>query len=78
MVGKIGVGMGGAIRCALRGMDMLVFGEFGIMLGCTLGGVRGDCNELHGGRDATCLGGAGGDGSSNLGYNVAHLSFVGL
>jgi hypothetical protein len=23
---------------------MLVFGEFGIMLGCTLGGVRGDCN----------------------------------
>ena len=48
---------------------MLVFGEFGIMLGCTLGGVRGDCNgdrirlrasrtggELRGGRDATCLG----------------------
>ena len=80
MVGKIGVGMGGAIRCALRGMDMLVFGEFGIMLGCTLGGVWGDCDgdriqlhvsgtsgELRGGRDATHLGGARGDGSSNLG-----------
>ncbi len=50
---------------------MLVFGEFGIMLGCTLGGVRGDCDgdrirsrvlgtssELHGGRDATRLWGA--------------------
>jgi hypothetical protein len=70
---------------------MLVFGEFGIMLGCTLGGVRGDCNgdriglrvlgtsgELRGGRDATCLGGDRGDGSSNLGSNVTCLSFVGL
>jgi hypothetical protein len=70
---------------------MLVFGEFGIMLGCTLGGVGGDCNgdkiwsnvlgtsgELHGGRDATRLGGACGDGSSNLGSNVTRLSFVGL
>jgi hypothetical protein len=70
---------------------MLVFGEFGIMLGCTLGGVHGDCNgdriwsrvsgtsgESRGGRDATRLGGARGDGSSNLGSNVTHLSFVGL
>ncbi len=30
--------MGGAIP------RMLVFGDFGIMLGCTLGGVCGDCN----------------------------------
>jgi hypothetical protein len=70
---------------------MLVFGEFGIMSGYTLGGVHGDCNgdrirlrvlgtssELHGGRDATRLGGACGDGSSNLGSNVTHLFFVGL
>ncbi len=70
---------------------MLVFGEFGIMLGCTLGGVHGDCNgdriwlrvlgtsgESRGGRDATCLGGAHGDGSSNLGSNMTRLSFVGL
>jgi hypothetical protein len=70
---------------------MLVFGEFGIMLGCTLGGVRGDCDgdriwlrvsgtsgESHGGRDYTRLGGARGDGSSNLGSNVTRLSFVGL
>jgi hypothetical protein len=70
---------------------MLVFGEFGIMLGCTLGGVHGDCNgdrirscvsgtsgELCGGRDATHLGGACGDGSSNLGSNVTCLSFIGL
>ncbi len=55
---------------------MLVFGEFGIMLGCTLGGVHGDCDgdrirlcvlgnsgELRGGRDATRLEGARGDGS---------------
>ncbi len=48
---------------------MLVFGEFGIMLGCTLGSVHGDCDgdriRLHvlgtsgescGGRDATRLG----------------------
>ncbi len=70
---------------------MLVFGEFWIMLGCTLGGVHGDCNgdmiwlrllgtsgESHGGRDATRLGGAPGDESSNLGSNVTRLSFVGL
>jgi hypothetical protein len=70
---------------------MLVFGEFGIMLGCTLGGVCRDCNgdrirshvlgasrESCGGRDATPLGGARGDGSSNLGSNVTRLSFVGL
>jgi hypothetical protein len=70
---------------------MLVFGEFGIMLVCTLGSVREDCNgdrirsrvlgtsgELHGGRDATRLGGARGDGSSNLGSNVTPLSFIGL
>jgi hypothetical protein len=72
-------------------MRMLVFGEFGIMLGCTLGGVWGDCDgdrirlsvlgtssELCGGRDATRLGGARGDESSNLGSNVTRLSFVGL
>jgi hypothetical protein len=70
---------------------MLVFGDFGIMLGCTLGDVHGDCDgdriwlhvlgtsgALRGGRDATRLGGARGDGSSNLGSNVTHLSFVGL
>ncbi len=70
---------------------MLVFGDFGIMLGCTLGGMRGDCNgdriwscvlgtsgALHGGRDATRLGGARGDGSSNLGSNVIRLSFIRL
>ncbi len=55
---------------------MLVFGDFGIMLGCTLGCVRGDydgdriwlrvlgiSSVLRGGRDATRLGGARGDGS---------------
>jgi hypothetical protein len=70
---------------------MLVFGDFGIMLGCTLGGVHGDCNgdriwlcvsgtssASRDGRDATCLGGARGDGSSNLDSNVTRLSFVGL
>ncbi len=70
---------------------MLVFGEFGIMLGCTLGGVHGDCDgdrirlrvlgtssELRCGRDATRLGGARGDGSSNLGSNVPRLSFIRL
>ncbi len=71
---------------------MLVFGEFGTMLGCTLGGVHGDCDgdriwlpcvlgtsgESRGGGDATRLGGARGDGSSNLGSNVTHLSFVGF
>jgi hypothetical protein len=70
---------------------MLVFGDFGIMLGCTLGGVHGDCNgdriwwhvsgtsgASGGGRDATRLGGACGDGSLNLGSNVTRLSFVGL
>ncbi len=69
---------------------MLVFGEFGIMLGCTLGGVSRDCDgdrirsrvlgtsgESHGGREVTRLGGARGDGSSNLDSNVTHLSFVG-
>ncbi len=68
---------------------MLVFGNFGIMLGCTLGGVHGDCNgdriwlrvsgtsgALPGGRDVTRLGGACGDGSSNLGSNVTRLSFI--
>ncbi len=70
---------------------MLVFGEFGIMLGCTLRGVHRDCDgdrirsrvsgtssESRGGRDATCLGGARSDGGSNLGSNVTRLSFVGL
>ncbi len=69
---------------------MVVFGEFGIMLGCTLGGVRRDCDGdriqscvlgtsgVRGGKDATCHGGACGDGSSNLDSNVTCLSFVGL
>ncbi len=70
---------------------MLVFGEFRIMLGCILLVVHKDCDgdriRLHvlgtsgescGGRDATRLGGACGDGSSNLGSNVTHLSFVRL
>jgi hypothetical protein len=61
------------------------------MLGCTLGGVRGNCNgdriwsrvsgtsgASRGGRDATRLGGACDDGSSNLGSNVTRLSFIGL
>jgi hypothetical protein len=83
--------MGGAICRAQRGTRMLVFGDFGIMLGCTLGGVHGDSNgdriclrvsgtsgALRGGRDATRLEGARGDGSSNLGSNVTRLSFIGL
>ncbi len=66
-------------------------GDFGIMLRCTLGGVHGDCvgdriwsrvlgtrGASQGGRDATRLGGARGDGSSNLGSNVTRLSFVRL
>jgi hypothetical protein len=70
---------------------MLVFGDFGIMLRCTLGGVCGNCNGDRiwwrvlgtsgascGGRDATRLGGAHSDGSSNFGSNVSCLSFVGL
>ena len=37
---------------------MLVFGEIGIMLGCTLGGVHGDCD---GDRIQLCVSGTSGN-----------------
>ena len=36
--------MGGAICCAWRRTRISTFGEFGIKLDCTLGGVHGDCD----------------------------------
>ncbi len=44
LVGEMGAGMGGAICCTWRRTHTSVFGEFGIKLGCTFGGVHGDCN----------------------------------
>ncbi len=72
----MGVGVGGAICCGgtsdgIRGASCpnSIVAKSGAKLGCTLGGVRGDCDgdriwsralrtgdELCGGRGATCLG----------------------
>ena len=72
----MGVGVGGAIHCGgtsdgIRGASRpnSIVAKSGATLGCTLGGVHGDCDgdrirlralrtggELHGGRGATCLG----------------------